>query len=352
MLFCDLAGFTAHTETSDPEDVRARLTAYHRRVRREVERFGGHVEKLMGDGVFAVFGMPTAHEDDPERALRAALRLLESVDTLNAGRPDLALAVRVAVTTGEAIVQLADRPDREGIVGDVVNTASRLEGVAAPGTVVCDERTFLAARGTIDFVALDPVTVKGKAEPVPIWRAVGARSRFGVAVDEEPSTPFVGRDAQLSLLVDAFERTVARRTCQTVTIVGEPGVGKSRLVREFRRVVDHRPELVWWRQGRCLPYGEGVTFWAIGELVKAQAGILDSEPPDVAAAKLEEAVRVLIDDPTRRAVLDVEVSYDTATPTRRRWVAALRAVATTNQGRRPERASWFTCSSSAAASMR
>ncbi len=297
VVFCDLAGFTAHTEQSDPEDVRARLTTYHARVRQDVERFGGRVEKLMGDGVFAVFGAPVAHEDDPERAVRAALRLQESVAELNASQPDLALIVRAAVTTGEAIVQLDDRPDREGIIGDVVNTASRLEAVAEPGTVVVDERTYLAARATIEFAALDPVVLKGKAGSVPIWQAAGARSRYGVAVDDEAATPFVGRSEEISLLVDAFERTVARRTPQLVTITGEPGVGKSRLIREFRRSIDDRTDLAFWRQGRCLPYGEGVTFWAIGELVKAHAGILESEPPEASAAKLEHAVSALIEDP-------------------------------------------------------
>jgi class 3 adenylate cyclase len=296
VVFCDLAGFTAHTERSDPEDVRARLTTYHVRVRQDVERFGGRVEKLMGDGVFAVFGAPVAHEDDPERAVRAALRVQESVTELNDSQPDLALIVRAAVTTGEAIVQLDDRPDREGIVGDVVNTASRLEAVAEPGSVVVDERTYLATRGTIDFAALDPVVLKGKAESVPIWRAAGARSRYGVAVDEEAATPFVGRSEEISLLVDAFERTMARSTPQLVTITGEPGVGKSRLIREFRRAIDDRTDLAFWRQGRCLPYGEGVTFWAIGELVKAHVGILESEPPEASAAKLEQAVSALIED--------------------------------------------------------
>ena len=297
VLFCDLAGFTAHTERSDPEDVRARLTTYHAKVRQDVERFGGRIEKLMGDGVFAVFGAPIAHEDDPERAVRAALRIQESVADLNESQPDLALIVRTAVTTGEAIVQLDDRPDREGIIGDVVNTASRLEAVAESGTVVVDERTYLAARGTIEFTALDPVALKGKIGSVPIWRAAGARSRYGVAVDEETATPFVGRTEEISLLVDAFERTLARRTPQLVTITGEPGVGKSRLIREFRRSIDDRADLAFWRQGRCLPYGESVTFWAIGELVKAHAGILESEPPEASAAKLEQAVSALIDDP-------------------------------------------------------
>jgi len=297
VVFCDLAGFTAHTERSDPEDVRARLTTYHARVRQDVERFGGRIEKLMGDGVFAVFGAPIAHEDDPERAVRAALRIQDSVTELNESKPDLALIVRAAVTTGEAIVQLDDRPDREGIIGDVVNTASRLEAVAEPGTVVVDERTYLATRDTIGFTVLDPVALKGKAESVPIWQAAGARSRYGVAVDEEAATPFVGRTEEISLLVDAFERTMARNTPQLVTITGEPGVGKSRLIREFRRAIDDRTDLAYWRQGRCLPYGEGVTFWAIGELVKAHAGILESEPPEASAAKLEQAVSALIDDP-------------------------------------------------------
>lgn len=201
------------------------------------------------------------------------------------------------MTTGEAIVQLADTPDRDGVIGDVVNTASRLEAVAAPGTVVVDERTYLACRSVFEFESLEPVTVKGKADPQPIWRPSAARSRYGVAVEEEPTTPFVGRGEELSLLADAFERAVARRRPQLVTIAGEPGVGKSRLVREFRRLVDDRPELVRWRQGRCLPYGEGVTFWAIGELVKAEAGILESEPPGSAEAKLRATVETLVDDP-------------------------------------------------------
>ncbi len=295
-MFCDLAGFTAHTERSDPEDVRARLEAFHARVRQDVERFGGRVEKLLGDGVFSVFGVPTAHEDDPERAVRAALRIQESMSEMNETDPELSLDVRIAVTTGEAIVQLSERADREGIIGDVVNSASRLEAVAAPGTVVVDERTYLASRQAIDFVPLPSVTVKGKVEPVAIWKAEDARSRYGVAIDEEPDTPFVGRSEELTLLVDAFDRTVARSTPQVVTVVGEPGVGKSRLVREFRLSLDDRPGLAFWRQGRCLPYGEGIAFWAIGEIVKSHAGILETEPPEGAIAKLEDAVSALVGD--------------------------------------------------------
>jgi class 3 adenylate cyclase/tetratricopeptide (TPR) repeat protein len=308
VLFADLVGFTSHTERTDPEDSRRRLTVYHSRVRQDVERFGGRLEKLMGDGVFAVFGAPVAHEDDPERAVRAAIRVLESAQELNEAQPNLALAMRLAVTTGEAIVQLEPTPDREGIVGDVVNTASRLQSVASPGEVVVDERTFRATRHAINFEELDEVALKGKENKQAVWRATGLRSRYGVAVEEESTTPYVGRRDEMSLLADSFERALARRSPQLVTIVGEPGVGKSRLVREFRRVIDDRPDLVWWRQGRCLPYGEGVTFWAIGEVIKAQAGILDSEPAETVTAKLRSTVAALFDDPDEAAWVELRLA--------------------------------------------
>ena len=296
-LFADLVGFTTHTERSDPEDSRRRLTLFHGRVRQDVERFGGSVEKLMGDGVFAAFGAAVAHEDDAERAVRSALRIVESVEELNTAQPHLSLAVRVAVTTGEAIVQLEASPDREGIIGDVVNTASRLQSVAEPGQVVVDERTFRASRDAVNFVSLEDVELRGKENKQSVWLASGLRSRYGVAVEEEASTAFVGRGEELSLLTDTFDRSVSRRSPQLVTIVGEPGVGKSRLIREFRGVIDDRPDLVWWRQGRCLPYGEGVTFWAIGEVIKAQAGVLESEPSEAVLTKLRSTVSALFDDP-------------------------------------------------------
>jgi len=300
VLFADLVGFTSSTEQADPEDVRARLSVYHRHIREDVERHGGNVEKLMGDGVFAVFGAPTAHEDDPERAVRAALRMQDSVAQLNEENPGLGLSVRIAVTTGEAIVQLdrSDR-DREGIIGDVVNTASRLEGVAEPGTVVVDERTQAGARSTIEFAPLPDVTVKGKAEPLKIWKAIQARSRLGGYIEEETATPFVGRQSELDLLVTRFERSQRESATELVTIIGEPGVGKTRLLTEFRQVIDDLPDIVWWRQGRCLPYGEGITFWAIGEVLKAHAGILDSDSPATVDAKLDSAVGALITDPVR-----------------------------------------------------
>ncbi|GMQ84956.1 MAG: hypothetical protein BMS9Abin07_0521 [Acidimicrobiia bacterium] len=300
VLFADLVGFTERTERSDPEDVRARLTIYHKTAREQVEAHGGRVEKLMGDGVFAVFGVPAAHEDDPDRAVRAALRIQEAVEGLNDEDPDLALSVRVAVTTGEAIVQLdSDDPDRESIIGDVVNTASRLEAVAPPGGIVVDERTYLASRSSIEYDDLDAVDLKGKADATAIWLATGTRARQGVAVEERHRGPFVGRSAELAVLVDSLDRTISGDTVQLVTVIGEPGAGKSRLLHEFKNVLDMRTDTVWWKQGRCLPYGEGITFWALGEIVKAQAGILESDSKSDADRKLRHTVTTLVADPAQ-----------------------------------------------------
>ncbi|MGH8935397.1 MAG: AAA family ATPase [Acidimicrobiia bacterium] len=299
VLFCDLVGFTARSDQADPEDVRARLRPYHARLREDIERYGGKVEKLLGDGVMAVFGVPVAHEDDPERAVRAALRIQRSIEELNETHPGLDLAARVAVTTGEALVS-AD-PRGEGLVGDVVNSASRLQEVAPPGEIVVGEDTFRATRDRIEYRELAPVRVKGKEAPLAIWQAEAARTRYGVDALEETPTPFVGRERELALLEDAYARADRDPSVQLVTITGEPGVGKTRLVRELFSYLDARPDvLAWWRQGRCLPYGEGITFWALGEIVKGQAGILESDSREEATEKLEGAVRTLVDEPAER----------------------------------------------------
>ena len=302
VLFVDLVGFTARSDDADPEDVRATLRIYHDRLREEIERFGGTVEKFIGDAVMAVFGAPTAHEDDAERAVRAALRITEAIEELNAERPGLDLAVRGAVHTGEAVVTLGARPERgEGFVtGDVVNVASRLQGLAPVGGVVVGELTYRATRGPIEYEELDPVAVKGKEARIPIWRVIGARSRFGVDIEPGTTTPLVGRAQELALLQQLYRRAAGERTAQLVTLSGEPGVGKSRLVREFLRFIDDEPELIVWRQGRCLPYGEGITFWALGEVVKAHAGILENDDQEEAAAKLAQAVEAVVDDEGER----------------------------------------------------
>jgi class 3 adenylate cyclase/tetratricopeptide (TPR) repeat protein len=298
VLFCDLVGFTARSDWADPEEIQARLSPYHRRVQREIERFGGTVEKFIGDAVVGTFGVPTAHEDDPERAVRAGLSILEVIQELNQATPKLDLAVRVAVNTGEAVVILGARPERgeHSVTGDVANTASRLQGVAPVGGVVVGEATYQATRRLFHYEQLEPVWLKGKAKPVVIWQALGARSGLGVDVDLNPATPFVGREAELTLLRAVYERVVRETSVQLVTIVGEPGVGKSRLVRELRALIDARSEMVAWRQGRCLAYGEGITFWGLGEVVKAQAGILESDDTASAGGKLAYAVEQVVGD--------------------------------------------------------
>jgi len=302
VLFVDLVGFTARSDDADPEDVRATLRVYHDLLKREIERFGGTVEKFIGDAVMAVFGAPVAHEDDAERAVRSALRIVEAIDELNEERPGLDLAVRGAVNTGEAVVALGARPEQgEGFVtGDVVNVASRLQGVAPIGGVVVGELTHRATRGPIEYEELASVAVKGKGQPVPVWHAVGARSRFGVDVEAGTATPLVGRERELSLLQDLYRRAASERNVQLVTLSGEPGVGKSRLAREFRRFIDDEPDLIYWRQGRCLPYGEGITFWALGEIVKSHAGILESDEPEEASGKLAKAVELVVENGSER----------------------------------------------------
>src|SRR5215213_7999714 len=297
VLFCDLVGFTARSDRADPEDVGAWLRPYHVRQRAEIERLGGTLDKFIGDGVMAVFGAPVAHEDDPERAVRCALGMLAAIEELNQ-EASLDLAVRIGITTGEALVRQGPARQTEGVVGDVVNTASRLQGVAPVGGVVVGEATFRATRRLFDYQELDPVRVKGKADPLPVWRLLGARSRTGLEAVRRAGAPFVGRQAELGLLKELFERTMAERTVRLVTVVGEPGVGKSRFVAELAAHVDDRPELVTWRQGRCLPYGDGITFWALGEIVKAEAGILDSDPPAQVQAKLQAVLATLVSDPS------------------------------------------------------
>jgi class 3 adenylate cyclase/tetratricopeptide (TPR) repeat protein len=302
ILFVDLVGFTARSEEADPEDVRGRLAPYHSRVKSEIERFGGTVEKFVGDAVMAVFGAPTAHEDDAERAVRAGLRILEAIAELNDGSPGLDLSVRAAVNTGDAVVNVTARPERGEafVAGDVVNTASRLQGAAPIGGLAVGEATFRATRNQIVYTELEPVSLKGKAEPVRLWLATEARSRFGIDVEQGRAAPFVGREDELSLLQQTFRRTVRDSSVQLVTLVGEPGVGKSRLLGELFRYVDDQPEFVYWRQGRSLPYGEAITFWALGEIVKGHVGILESDDPDEASAKVTVAVDALVDDAVER----------------------------------------------------
>jgi class 3 adenylate cyclase/tetratricopeptide (TPR) repeat protein len=293
VLFCDLVGFTAASEAVDPEDVRARIRPYHTRLRQEIERYGGTVEKFVGDAIMAAFGAPVAHEDDVERAVRAGLGILDAIDELNASDPDLALSVRIGINTGEAVVAMDARPEYgEGLVtGDVVNTAARIESAAPVNGVAVGEQTYRATSHVFEYEPLEPVAVKGKAEGLSLWRATAVRERYGSdSVAREYTTPFVGRELEKTLLIGTFERAAQQRAVQLVTVVGEPGVGKTRLAAELFTYISVKPELIRWRQGRCLPYGEGITFWALGEIVKHEAAILDSDSAQAAVAKLEAAI--------------------------------------------------------------
>jgi class 3 adenylate cyclase/tetratricopeptide (TPR) repeat protein len=301
VVFVDLVGSTARAESSDPEDVRALLRVYHERARDELERHGGTVEKFIGDAVVAVFGAPVAHEDDPERAVRSALSVRDAVARLNDEVPDRDLHVRVAVNTGEALVSLDAAPDEgEGMVaGDVMNTAARLQSAAPVDGILVGEQTYRATERAIVYREAESVDAKGKSEPIPVWEAVEARARFGVDVGGAGRAELVGRDTERDLLAGALSRSRRERSTQLVSLVGVPGIGKSRLVYELSRIVDADDELITWRQGRSLAYGEGVSYWALGEIVKAQAGILESDTAAETAEKLAAAVALLGDDQER-----------------------------------------------------
>ena len=284
-LFCDLVGSTALGERLDAEDISRLLRSYQEICRRRIESHGGVVEKFIGDAVVGVFGVPLAHEDDPERAVRAALRITEDV-----GASDLGIEVRIGVNTGEALVRLdVDPRSGEGFAtGDTMNTAARLEAAAPVMGVAVGDATHQASAEAIVYEELPAISAKGKAEPVAAWRALHPTARIGTS--ERDRTPFLGREPELMMLTRLFERSRTRPATEFCTIIAEPGLGKSRLVRELSRHVDALPELVTWREGRCLPYGEGISFWALGEIVKAQAGILETDDRETLSSKLDRVV--------------------------------------------------------------
>jgi predicted ATPase/DNA-binding SARP family transcriptional activator len=292
VLFADLVGFTAQAERLDPEDVRAIQDRYWAPVRAEIERHGGTVEKFVGDAVMALFGAPSAHEDDPERAVRAALAIRDWARAEG-------IEVRIAVTTGEALVRLGARPlAGEGMAaGDVINSGARLQAAAPVNGVLVGDRTFRATKDTIDYQEREPVEARGRAEPLRVWEALQARSRLGVDIPGQWHTRLVGRERELELLLTTLARAREHASPQLVTLVGLPGIGKSRLVYELAQAIDaDRTGILTWRQGRSLSYGDGVSFWALGEIVKAQVGILDSDGDAEAQAKLGRAAHAVIDD--------------------------------------------------------
>jgi class 3 adenylate cyclase/tetratricopeptide (TPR) repeat protein len=300
VLFADLVGSTALGDQRDPEDIRATLVPFSQRMRAELEHFGGRVEKFIGDAVLALFGAPIAHEDDPERGVRAALAIRDAMAELSEQR-GLELSVRVSVATGEAVIDLQARPEEgQGMAaGDVMNTGYRIAEAAPVNGILVDESTFRATRRVIEYRASDPVRAKGKAAPLFVWQAIALRvnpgqpGQPGLPVAD---TPLVGRQEELGQLLAAFERTREERTPQLVTIAGVPGIGKSRMILELVAELDARPETVYWRQGRSLPYGEETPFWALAEILKAHAGIVRADDPAATEAKLRRAVAAAVPD--------------------------------------------------------
>jgi class 3 adenylate cyclase/tetratricopeptide (TPR) repeat protein len=298
-LFCDVVGFTARSERLDPEDVHRLLEPYYARARAELEHFGGTVEKFIGDAVFALFGAPRAHEDDPYRGVRAALAVRDAIAELNESEPALDLHVRIGITTGEAFVELGARPlAGEGMAwGDVLNTSSRLQAAAPADGILVDEPTQRATARTIEYEPVEPIAVKGKEELLTAWSAVATRARPGVELADHEQIPLADRVEELETLVGALSAAMDERAVRAVTLIGEPGIGKSRLVLELFLSVRKATDFISWRQGRSLPYGGGVSFWALGEMVKNHAGVLESDPVEMAAEKLRQALEELFEDP-------------------------------------------------------
>jgi class 3 adenylate cyclase/tetratricopeptide (TPR) repeat protein len=309
VLFADLVGFTTLSERRDPEDVRELLTRYFDTCHQLIARYGGVVEKFIGDAVMAVWGTPTAQEDDAERAVRAALDLVQAVTTLGieVGAPDL--QARAGVLTGEAAVTLG--AEGQGMVaGDLVNTASRVQAAAEPGSVLVGEATRRASEAAVIYHDAGAHQLKGKAEPVRLWRALRVvAGRGGAQRSTGLEAPFVGRERELRLVKELFHASAEEDKAQLVSVVGIAGIGKSRLAWEFEKYLDGLQETVRWHRGRCLAYGEGVTYWALAEMVRGRAGILEAEEPETALAKLKEAVEAHIADPEERRWVEPRLAH-------------------------------------------
>ena len=290
VLFADLVGFTPFAEERDAEDVREVLTRYFDLAREVIDRYGGTVEKFIGDAVMAVWGAPVAREDDAERAVRAALEVVDVVRSLGPG-----IQARAGVLTGEAAVTLG--ATNQGLVaGDLVNTAARLQSAAAPGAVLVGEATQRAAGG----VAFEPAgehSLKGKAAPIPAWRAVRVvAERGGRNRSEALEAPFVGRDEELRQLKDHFHATTREGRARLVSVIGPGGIGKTRLAWEFLKYVDGLLNRVWWHAGRSPAYGDGITFWALGEMVRGRSGLVETDDEATTRERIGATVRQHVPD--------------------------------------------------------
>jgi predicted ATPase/class 3 adenylate cyclase len=309
VLFADLVGFTTLSESRDSEDVRELLSRYFDTSRRLIELYGGTVEKFIGDAVMAVWGTPTATEDDAERAVRAALDLVAAVSALGDEIGASELYARAGVLTGEAAVTLG--AEGQGMVaGDLVNTASRVQSVADPGSVLVGESTRRATEQTIVFEEAGSFELKGKEGLTPLWKAQRVVSGLrGSLKSTGLEAPFVGRDRELRQIKDLFHGCADERKAHLVSVTGVAGIGKSRLSWEFYKYFDGIADTVYWHRGRCLSYGEGVTYWALADMVRMRCRIAEDEEPGSAKAKLHTTLEEHILDPEEREFLEPRLAH-------------------------------------------
>jgi class 3 adenylate cyclase/tetratricopeptide (TPR) repeat protein len=299
ILFADLVGFTTLADGRDPEETRELLSKYFDLARDVVERYGGTIEKFIGDAVMAVWGAPTAHEDDAERAVRAGLELVDAVKGLG---PEI--QARAGVLTGEAAVTIG--ATNQGMVaGDLVNTASRLQSAATPGAVLVGEATQRAASRAIVFEEAGEQILKGKQAPVEAWRAVRVvAERGGRNRAETLEAPFVGREDELRLLKDLFHATSREKRTRLVSVIGPAGIGKTRLAWEFLKYLDGLVETVWFHDGRSPAYGDGISFWALGEIVRRRAKLLETDDEPTTRAKIKAMVVEHVPNPAEQRMIE------------------------------------------------
>jgi class 3 adenylate cyclase len=304
VLFADLVGFTTLSESRDAEEVRDLLSSYFELSRELIARYGGTVEKFIGDAVMAVWGTPTATEDDAERAVRAALDLVASVPEL-----DPALQARAGVLTGEAAVTIG--AEGQGMVaGDLVNTASRIQSAAEPSSVLVGESTKRTSEQAIAYEEAGLHELKGKTEPLPLFRALRVVSGVrGQLKSVGLEAPFVGREGELKLIKDRFHASAQDRRAHLVSITGIAGIGKSRLAWEFYKYFDGIVETVWWHRGRCLAYGEGVAYWALADMVRMRCRIGEEEEPASARQKLAATLHEHLLDPEERSFVEPRLAH-------------------------------------------
>jgi predicted ATPase/class 3 adenylate cyclase len=297
VLFADLSGYTAVAERMDPEAVKAFVDRAMRRLAQEVVRYGGTVDKYIGDNVMAVFGAPVAHEDDPERAVRAGLAMQAAMEEIN-NEIDLAgeasFSLRVGINSGDVLAGQVG--DGYTVIGDSVNVAARLQTAARPGSVTVGEITHRLTRGAIEFEELEPLALKGKSEPVAAWEAVRLMVSGTGTRGARAAVPLIGREDESALLLSLFDRVVSERRPYLVTVIGQAGVGKSRLLRELATQIADREANAAFRVGHCPAYGAGLAYWALGEIIRGQFEIVDTDDSELAWTKLSHGIEAVISD--------------------------------------------------------